>query len=108
MPNRRVSGTLPGRGGAGATTPFFVFSGSQMEVREEVRLLAEPLAEEQGFELVDIEQAALGAHRVIRIYLDKPGGVSLDDCAQFSRRLSDALDMNQTVPGRYNLAFKLA
>jgi ribosome maturation factor RimP len=74
-----------------------------MEVREEVRLLAEPLAEERGFELVDIEQAALGAHRVIRVYLDKPGGVSLDDCAQFSRQLSDALDMNQTVPGRYNL-----
>jgi hypothetical protein len=33
-----------------------------MEVREEVRLLAEPLAEEQGYELVDIEQAALGNH----------------------------------------------
>jgi ribosome maturation factor RimP len=40
---------------------------------------------------------------VIRVYLDRPGGVSVDDCALFSRRLSDALDMNQIVPGRYNL-----
>ncbi len=74
-----------------------------MEVREEVRLLAEPLAEEQGYELVDIEQAALGHHRVIRVYLDKPGGVTVDDCARFSRHLSDVMDMNQIVPGRYHL-----
>ena len=69
-----------------------------MEVREEVRQLAEPLAEEHGYELVDIEQASLGHHRVIRIYLDKPGGVTVDDCARFSRHLADAIDMNQIVP----------
>ncbi|HEV2104917.1 MAG TPA: ribosome maturation factor RimP [Candidatus Eisenbacteria bacterium] len=74
-----------------------------MEVREEVRQLAQPLAEERGYELVDVEQASLGRHRVIRIYLDKPGGVTLGDCAQFSRRLSDAIDMNQMIPGRYHL-----
>ncbi len=74
-----------------------------MEVREEVRQLAEPLAEEHGYELVDIEQASLGHHRVIRVYLDKPGGVTVDDCARFSRRLADAMDMNQIVPGRYHL-----
>ena len=74
-----------------------------MEVREEVRQLAEPLAEEHGYELVDIEQASLGHHRVIRVFLDKPGGVTVDDCARFSRRLADAMDMNQIVPGRYHL-----
>ena len=74
-----------------------------MEVREEVRQLAEPLAEENGYELVDVEQASAGHHRIIRIYLDRPGGVTLDDCARFSRRLSDALDMNQSVPGKYHL-----
>jgi ribosome maturation factor RimP len=75
----------------------------KVEVREEVRQLAEPLAEEHGYELVDIEQASLGHHRVIRVYLDKPGGVTVDDCARFSRRLADAMDMNQIVPGRYLL-----
>ena len=74
-----------------------------MEVREEVRQLARPLAEDDGFELVDVELASAGRHRVIRVSLDKPGGVSLGDCARFSRRLSDCLDMNQTVPGSYHL-----
>jgi ribosome maturation factor RimP len=74
-----------------------------VEVREEVRQLARPLAEDDGFELVDVELSSLGRHRVIRVYLDKPGGVSVGDCAQFSRRLSDCLDMNQTIPGSYML-----
>jgi ribosome maturation factor RimP len=40
---------------------------------------------------------------VIRVLLDKPGGITIGDCARFSRRLSDCLDMNQTVPGSYAL-----
>lgn len=74
-----------------------------MDVREEVRQLATPLAEEDGYELVDVEQSSVGRHRVLRVFLDKPGGVSVGDCARFSRRLSDCLDMNQTVPGAYHL-----
>lgn len=76
---------------------------SKLEVREEVRLVAGPLAEEAGFELVDVEFAVQGRHRSIRILLDKPGGVTVGDCALFSRRLSDCLDMNQTVPWSYYL-----
>jgi ribosome maturation factor RimP len=75
----------------------------KVEVREEVRQLAQPLAEDDGFELVDVELSSVGRHRVIRVSLDKPGGVSVGDCARFSRRLSDCLDMNQTVPGSYHL-----
>jgi ribosome maturation factor RimP len=74
-----------------------------LEVREEVRLLAGPLAEEAGFELVDVEFAVQGRHRAIRVLIDKPGGVTVGDCGQFSRRLSDCLDMNQTIPWSYNL-----
>ena len=74
-----------------------------MEVREEVRQLAEPLADEAGYELVDVEFAVLGHHRVIRVLLDKPGGITVGDCATFSRRLSDCLEMNQTVHGSYRL-----
>ncbi len=83
--------------------PFLSLQESKVEVREEVRQLAQPLAEDDGFELVDVELASLGRHRVIRVYLDKPGGVSVGDCARFSRRLSDCLDMNQTVAGSYHL-----
>ena len=74
-----------------------------MEVREEVRQLAHPLAEEAGFELVDVEFGVEGRHRAIRVLLDKPGGITLGDCAQFSRRLADCLDMNQIVPWSYHL-----
>ena len=74
-----------------------------MEVREEVRQLAAPLAGEAGFELVDVELVVQGRQRVVRVLLDKPGGVTLGDCAGFSRRLADGLDMNQTVAGSYRL-----
>jgi len=74
-----------------------------LEVREEVRRLATPLAEESGFELVDVEHAFQGRHRVVRVLIDKPGGITVGDCAQFSRRLSDSLDMNQMMAGSYQL-----
>lgn len=74
-----------------------------LEVREEVRLLAEPLADDDGFEIVDVEHASQGGRRIVRVLIDKPGGVTVGDCAGFSRRLSDCLDMNQTIPGAYRL-----
>jgi ribosome maturation factor RimP len=74
-----------------------------LEIREEVRLLAAPLAGEAGFELVDVEIVVQGRQRIVRVLLDKPGGLTLGDCATFSRRLADGLDMNQTVAGSYRL-----
>jgi ribosome maturation factor RimP len=74
-----------------------------LEVREEVRQLAVPLADEAGFELVDVEFVVQGRQRVVRVLLDKPGGITLGDCAAFSRRLGDCLDMNQTVAASYRL-----
>jgi ribosome maturation factor RimP len=74
-----------------------------VEVREEVRQLATPLADESGLELVDVEFAFQGRTRAIRVLLDKPGGITVGDCAEFSRRLGDCLEMNQTVPGAYRL-----
>jgi ribosome maturation factor RimP len=74
-----------------------------LEVREEVRQLADPLAEEDGLELVDVEWLVQGGRRTIRVLLDRPGGIQVGDCARFSRRLSDCLDMNQTVSGSYQL-----
>ncbi|NOT33931.1 MAG: ribosome maturation factor RimP [Candidatus Eisenbacteria bacterium] len=74
-----------------------------MDVREEVRRLARPLAEDDDFELVDVEFHVQGRERIVRVLLDRPGGIVISDCARFSRRLSDCLDMNQTVPGGYQL-----
>jgi len=82
---------------------FLSLSGAKLEVREEVRQLALPLADEAGFELVDVELVVQGRQRVVRLLLDRPGGLTLGDCASFSRRLADCLDMNQTVAGSYRL-----
>ena len=62
-----------------------------------------PLAEEAGYELVDVELSHQGHSRILRVLLDKPGGITIGECARFSRRLSDCLEMNQTVPGTYHL-----
>ena len=74
-----------------------------MEVREEVRQLARPLCEEEGLELVDVELVFQGRRMTIRVLLDKTGGISVGDCARFSRRLADCIDMNQSVSGTYLL-----
>ena len=74
-----------------------------MEVREEVRQLSQPLAEELGYEVVDVELSQQGHTRILRVLLDKPGGITVGECARFSRRLGDCLEMNQTVPGSYFL-----
>jgi ribosome maturation factor RimP len=74
-----------------------------VEVREELRHLAGPLAEEAGYELVDVEHVVQGRARIVRVLLDKPGGITVGDCAEFSRRLGDCLEMNQTIPGAYRL-----
>ncbi len=65
--------------------------------------MATPLAEEAGYELVDVELTFQGRHRVVRVLLDKPDGVTVGDCARFSRRLSDCLDMNQVMATSYQL-----
>ena len=74
-----------------------------MEVREEVHRLAQPLCEDDGYELVSVELVFQGRRMIIRVLLDKPGGITVGDCARFSRRLAECLDMNQTVRGSYQL-----
>ena len=56
-----------------------------------------------GFELVHIDLEKQRGAWFLRIYIDKPGGVTLDDCAQASRQVSTELDVEEVVPGRYTL-----
>ena len=72
-------------------------------VSEIVMDLVEPVAEEHGLELVDVEYQPHGRHSVLRLYLDRPGGISLDDLAEASREVSDVLDTHDVVPGQYTL-----
>ncbi len=67
--------------------------------------LAAPLAEGEGMEIVDIEFRHEGGRggRVLRLYLDKEGGPSVDDLSRVSRELSELLDARDTIDGAYTL-----
>jgi ribosome maturation factor RimP len=72
-------------------------------VVEQVFALAEPLCDTQGFELVHVEFLRDRGGRVLRLFIDAPGGVTLEDCAAVSRELGDVLDVHLPDIGRYHL-----
>ena len=51
-----------------------------------------PIVEENGFELVDVEYVKEGSNYYLRVYADKPGGITIDDCVLISRELNPKLD----------------
>jgi len=61
------------------------------------------VAEARGLELVDVELFRAGRREVLRIYLHKPGGVSLEDCTQSSHHLSTLLDADDSFQSPYTL-----
>lgn len=67
------------------------------------RPLADSLCDDIGLELVHLEYLRDRGGRIMRLYIDKPGGVTLEDCAQVSRELSDLLDVRLPELGPYHL-----
>lgn len=72
-------------------------------VKERLAELAGPVAGQLGVEIVDIELAGNARRTVVRIFLDKPGGVTLEDCTHFSRALSAMLDVEDPIKAKYVL-----
>jgi ribosome maturation factor RimP len=62
-----------------------------------------PLLEENNFELVDVEYVKEGSNWFLRAYIDKEGGITVDDCELISRALSDLLDVHDYIPDSYIL-----
>ena len=77
--------------------------GRKEEILEKVRRIAAPLAAQEGLELVDVEMGGPGGRQTLRLYIDKAGGVSLDDCTAVSRAVSAALDVEDPIEGAYDL-----
>lgn len=73
------------------------------EIVAQAWALGEPLCESQGMELVHVEFQREPDGRVLRFYIDKPGGVMLDDCVGVSREMGDLLDVSLDESGAYNL-----
>ena len=65
--------------------------------------LALPIISECGFELVDVEYVKEAGEWYLRVYIDKPGGITIDDCEVVSRRLSDLLDEKDFIKEAYIL-----
>ncbi len=72
-----------------------------MSVTKEVTALAQPVIEGLGMDLVDTEYIKEGSKWVLRIYIDKDGGVGLDDCQQVSEALDELLDQKDIIKTPY-------
>lgn len=69
-----------------------------------IRELASRVAEGSHLELVVVETGRMsGGRRLVRLTIDKEGGVNLDDCADFSRRVGAYLEAEDVIPGPYSL-----
>jgi ribosome maturation factor RimP len=66
---------------------------------DRVRAIAERVAATSGLEVVEIELRGGGKSRMLRVFLDKPAGVTHEDCALFSREIGTILDVEDVVPG---------
>lgn len=76
---------------------------AKIDVASRVTELAEPLAASLGLELAEVEYKQEGGRMVLRIFIDRDGGVSIDDCAAVSRELAEILDVEDFIRSRYNL-----
>ncbi|MBI2216839.1 MAG: ribosome maturation factor RimP [Candidatus Rokubacteria bacterium] len=62
-----------------------------------------PVLRDHGLELVDLEWKAHGPRGVLRLFIDKPGGVGIKDCERVSREIGDVLDVSGLIEERYDL-----
>ena len=72
-------------------------------VIQEVYKTIEPILQSQGLELIDVEYKREAQGWVLRIYLDREGGITVEDCAEVSRELGTILEVRDLIPNRYVL-----
>jgi len=72
-------------------------------ILDRVEKIAREAAADSGVELVHVELAGIKRDQVVRIYIDKEGGVSIDDCTNVSHAIEAVLDADDFIPGKYVL-----
>ena len=70
---------------------------------EQLQALLAPVVTGLGFECWGIEFVSQGKHSVLRVYIDKEGGILVDDCAEVSRQVSSVLDVEDPISSEYTL-----
>jgi len=73
------------------------------KVTEAVSRLAKPVAQEEGLELVDVTFTKEGNRFFLRVFIDKPGGIGIDDCERLSNKLTTILDAHDPISQSYYL-----
>ncbi len=76
---------------------------NKREILKTIAKVSETIAEELGLELVDLEFVKEFGSNFLRIYIDKPGGISLDDCQEVSEKVSEFLDEKDPIKDHYYL-----
>src|SRR6266403_3004178 len=72
-------------------------------LRERLIALIEPVLVRLGYELVELEYAAGRSQAVVRIFIDKPDGITVEDCERVSREVAALLDVDDPIPTAYTL-----
>ncbi len=73
------------------------------DIEERTEELLAPIIDETGFDLWDVGYVKEGQEMYLRVYIDKPGGITIDDCVDVSRKLSDKLDADDFIEDAYTL-----
>ena len=73
------------------------------DIKEKIRQLAEPVVSSEGMELIHVECIKMHTRWIIRLFLDKEEGITLDDCANISNQLGDVFDIREVINGSYTL-----
>ena len=76
---------------------------SEDRVIAAVESLAGPILEDMGLELVEVQFRRESAGWILRLYIDREGGITIDDCASVSRQLSAYLEVEDLIDHAYNL-----
>ena len=107
--NNKTSNILVCSREAGLIARFFFtgrigfMSSRVLSIAEQVADLVGPALEDMDFELVDVEYLSGHGKWVLRLYIDKEGGVTLDDCARVSREFGDLIDVKDIIIHKYVL-----
>lgn len=72
-------------------------------LEDKIKTIAGPVVEGFGLELVDLRFTTGHGRWTLQVFVDKPGGVTIDDCSDVSRELSTALDVEDPIPRSYTL-----
>jgi ribosome maturation factor RimP len=73
------------------------------QAAKQLQELLEPGVQALGYELLGIEHLAQGRHSVLRLYIDSPDGIGVEDCERVSHQVSGVLEVEDPIKGQYTL-----